>query len=74
MGSNMRERNSLGSNNRERNSLGYNNRKIIGRSSVSAGHTVSQTMHSIEELTPAPLVPLSGLQDGACSDMSSDCH
>ena len=45
-----------------------------GRSSVSAGHTVSQTMHSIEELIPAPLVPLSGLQDGACSDMSSDCH
>ena len=45
-----------------------------GRSSVSAGHTVSQTMHSIEELIPAPLVPLSGPQDGACSDMSSDCH
>ena len=45
-------------------------RQIIG----TAGHTVSQTMHSIDELIPAPLVPLSGLQDGACSDMSSDCH
>ena len=44
------------------------------RSSVSAGHTVSQTTHSIDVLIPAPLVPLSGLQDGACSDMSSDCH
>ena len=45
-----------------------------GRSSVSAGHTVYQTTHSTDVLNPAPLVPLSGLLDGACSDMSSDCH
>ena len=28
-----------------------------GRSSVSAGHTVSQTTHSIDVLIPVPLVP-----------------
>ena len=40
-----------------------------GRSSVSAGHTVSQTTHSTDVLIPAPLMPLSALLDGACSDI-----
>ena len=46
--------------------LDAHHRRHLGRSSVSAGHTASQTMHSTDELNPAPLVSPSGLLDGAC--------